>query len=229
MDEKDYKISDFTQELIDANKLGAKTHAELTLLERRTTTFTIEFLKNNPIQGNFDLEHLKLIHKFIFDDVYTFAGQTRYDMGKGRESFGKRDPKDKENVLWFVHGKDLHVEAQKLFDDLRKNKKFFTKHDKKEFIEEGAEFFIELNRLHPFREGNGRTQRMFMKQLAEHAGYRLDLNNVKSERMSEACIAGMNGDRSKMVLLFKMHIYDLERKYQSIQGQTVVSNRKMRA
>lgn len=216
------KISDFTQELIDANKLGAKTYQELTIVERRTTSLAVRFLYDNPIHGNFDLEHLKMIHKFIFDDVYTFAGQTRADMGKVHESFGKRDPNNRENALWFSHGKDLNNDAQKLFDDLRKNKKFFTKHSKKEFVEEGAEFFIELNRLHPFREGNGRTQRMFMKQLAEHAGYRLDLNNVRSDRMSEACIAGMQDDRSKMVLLFKMHIYDLDRKYQSQHGQTQI-------
>lgn len=227
MDENQIKAKEFTQELIDANKLGAKTLKELNLVERRITSFAIEFLKNNPIHGNFDLEHLKLIHKFIFDEVYTFAGQTRAEIGKGRESFGKRDPKDHEKVSWFVHGKDLHVEAQKIFEDLRKNKKFFTRHSKKEFVEEGAEFFIELNRLHPFREGNGRTQRMFMKQLAEHAGYKLDLNNVRSDRMSEACIAGMNGDRSTMVLLFKMHIYDLDRKYQSVQGQTVIKKARV--
>ena len=46
----------------------------------------------------------------------------------------------------------------------------------------------ELNVLHPFREGNGRTIREFVRQLAFKNGYLLDLKNIRPKEMLEACI-----------------------------------------
>ena len=47
-------------------------------------------------------------------------------------------------------------------------------------------YLSEINALHPFREGNGRTQRLFIEILAERAGYEVDFSNVTAEEMIQA-------------------------------------------
>ncbi len=62
---------------------------------------------------------------------------------------------------------------------------------------------VELNAAHPFREGNGRTQRVFMEQLADRAGHELDFTIVSKERMAQASIAAReHGDLSMMRRMF---------------------------
>jgi cell filamentation protein, protein adenylyltransferase len=59
-----------------------------------------------------------------------------------------------------------------------------------EFANRAAAVMVDLNGVHPFREGNGRTQRVFMGVLAQEAGYSLDFSVVSRERMIQASIAG---------------------------------------
>ena len=61
---------------------------------------------------------------------------------------------------------------------------------REEFAVRAAAVMVDLNEVHPFREGNGRTQRVFMGQLARNAGYPLDFSVVSRERMIHASIAG---------------------------------------
>lgn len=49
-----------------------------------------------------------------------------------------------------------------------------------------AYYLSEINALHPFREGNGRTQRLFIEILAERAGYEVDFSEVSAEEMIQA-------------------------------------------
>lgn len=194
----------FTQELLDTNLLGIKSYNNLIIAERKITTEKLRRIYNVPINGVFDYEHLKSIHKFIFEDIYPFAGKDRTQTGMKHDSFGKRTPDG--SVMWFIGGKSLERTANALFDWLKSEKNFFLFHTKKEFIQDASKFFIKLNSLHPFREGNGRVQRIFMKELAEFAGYKLDLGNVRADRMIDACISGMQGDLKKMEALIKIHI-----------------------
>jgi len=75
--------------------------------------------------------------------------------------------------------------------------------DREEFATRAADIMLDLNSVHPFREGNGRTQRIFMSALAEDAGHKLDFSVVSRARMIQASIAGNeNGDMSMMRRLF---------------------------
>ena len=60
--------------------------------------------------------------------------------------------------------------------------------NKKDLATKLAYYLAELNVLHPFREGNGRTNREFIRQLALKNGYQLDLKKVKAEEILEASI-----------------------------------------
>ena len=71
---------EFDNFLIDTNKLGAKNLNELQSIERDFTKIRMKQLENDPVIGNFDYEHLKKIHGFIFQDVYTWAGKDRNEL-----------------------------------------------------------------------------------------------------------------------------------------------------
>ena len=74
---------------------------------------------------------------------------------------------------------------------------------REEFSTRAAVLMVELNGVHPFREGNGRTQRVFITELAQEAGHKLDFSVVTRERMIQARIAGNEkNDRAMMQRLF---------------------------
>lgn len=62
-----------------------------------------------------------------------------------------------------------------------------------------AYYLVELNAIHPFREGNGRTQHAFLGLLLEHAGHPRDLSKIDPKKLLQAAIGGFNGDEAPMV------------------------------
>ena len=87
------------------NKLGIKNHDELVTAEREITSLKIAMAKVKPIQGHFDFEHLKAIHRFIFKDIYTWAGKTRHvNIAKGNQ---------------FCLSQNIEMYAQELFAKLK--------------------------------------------------------------------------------------------------------------
>ncbi|HHS6678195.1 TPA: Fic/DOC family protein [Campylobacter jejuni] len=161
--------NDFDRQLLASNLVGATNLIELNKREREITLKKQLKLQLNPIKGNFDYQHLKDIHKALFEDVYTWAGQDRMQMGL-KEKFAKYAPNGA--IINFVPGKELDKYSKIIFDELAKNL---------------AKFMGEINALHPFREGNGRTQRIFLNELAKNAGYKLDLNLISKHKMIHAC------------------------------------------
>ena len=59
------------------NKLNIKDDKELFIAEREFITYRVAILTDKPLKGNFDFEHLKSIHKHLFQDVYDWAGEKR--------------------------------------------------------------------------------------------------------------------------------------------------------
>ncbi|WP_206379372.1 Fic/DOC family protein, partial [Pseudomonas viridiflava] len=79
----------------------------------------------------------------------------------------------------------IDAEAQKIFDALQKDH-WLSGLNKERFCEKLAEYYCELNMIHPFREGNGRVQRIFSEHLALSAGYELDWENVSRDEWIQA-------------------------------------------
>ena len=74
------------------NKLDIRDEKQLNIIESRITLAKISILQHNPMNGNFDFEHYKAIHKFIFEDLYDWAGITRtVDLSKKGTSFVKSE------------------------------------------------------------------------------------------------------------------------------------------
>ena len=85
------------------------------------------------------------------------------------------------------------VRAKRIFDGLQRDRELKCL-DRATFADKASALFVEINQLHPFREGNGRVQVQFIKALAEQAGHPLHFKVVTRERMVEASILGSKGD-----------------------------------
>ncbi|MDR2789355.1 MAG: Fic family protein [Campylobacteraceae bacterium] len=192
-------MSIYANKLLNSNLIEAKTIDELFKIEKEVTQQKIFYLKQNPIKGNFDYQHLKDIHKFIFEDIYSTAGKDRAELGFKNTSFDKYDNDGIFNK--FIDGEELNNMTKKIFNDL-KSKNFLKDLNFRDFNQQSAEFFIKLNDLHPFLEGNGRTQRIFMHQLAKEAGYNLNLSIAKRDDMINACSYAKHVRKADLIVLF---------------------------
>ena len=153
------------------NKLDIRDLERLHYMEKRFTMVRILELLDKPIRGNFDLKHLQEIHKYIFQDIYEWAGKIReVDIAKGN---------------MFCNVKFIHGQASELFGRLRAEQ-YLEGLDEDDFIKRLSFYFSEINALHPFREGNGRSQREFIRCLALHNGYVLNFANTSKDEMLKA-------------------------------------------
>ncbi len=164
-----YKDSD-----VLVNKFDIHDNKKLEEIERKIVLAKLYELRQNHQIGNFDITHFVGIHKFLFEDIYPFAGLFRNEnIAKGNFSFAE----------WEY----IEDQLKKLLDQL-KEENYLQNLDRDTFIKRLSYYMAELNVLHPFREGNGRTIREFIRQLAYKNGYVLNLKNINPKEMLHACI-----------------------------------------
>ena len=171
------------------NKLDIKDRAKLEKLENALIVFKIYELRKKGITGNFDLDHLLSIHRYLLFDLYDFAGELR------TENIAKDNFK-------FADTRFIEQELIKLFEEL-KNENYLSGLNKEDLAKKLSYYLAELNVLHPFREGNGRVTREFIRQLALKNNYLLDLRKVKFEEILEASIKSIVDTKPLEELLYK--------------------------
>ena len=177
------------------NKLGAHSHNEL---EAREVDFVqareAEHTLQQIIERTFDAGHLKAIHRHLFQDVYEWAGRTRDEKVRLSDGTIATEP-----LLYRPGGKPFLVGAQiregldQIGDTLR-NADYLRGLPRSEFAFRAASILAGINTIHPFRDGNGRTQRLFLRELAAEAGHTLDFRVVSREGMIQASIAAHEND-----------------------------------
>ena len=165
------------------NKLGLSTAAELEAAEREITHTALILLGETPVRLAYDLAHLCEVHRRIFGDIYDWAGQIR-TVAIAKESM-------------FCLPQYIEPSATEIFRQLRKEN-FLRGLDRDTFIDRLTYFLGEVNAVHPFREGNGRTQRAFSEQLADDAGFPLAWQRLDADRNIAASAAIMRGDAAPM-------------------------------
>lgn len=159
------------EEDIRDEKALAEYEADITMIRQ------YELENECPVKGKFGITHLKRIHKYIFQDVYPFAGELRIEfIAKGNTPFCD-SPYIEENL-------------QSLFQQL-KNEAYLRDLGPGEFSERAAYYMSELNIIHPFREGNGRSIREFIRQLALERGYIINWSLITKETLLEAIITAV--------------------------------------
>jgi cell filamentation protein len=124
--------------------------------------------------GALDAAHYQAIHRHLFQDVYAWAGELR----TVRIS--------KEGSM-FCYPENIAAELRKLFGELA-TARCFRELPRDDFVRIAAHFLSELNAIHAFREGNGRTQLVFLTLLADQAGHPLHLDRIDPERMLAAMV-----------------------------------------
>jgi cell filamentation protein len=155
------------------NLRGFTEPRQLDRFERRQALKALIDLAINPVRGNFDQIHLQAIHKRIFAQVYPWARELR------RVNIAR--PASYPFALIQFMQRNLDRTFAQLDAEGHLNRLGVTG-----FVDRAAFYLGELNTLHPFREGNGRTQREFIRELALEAGYRLNWSLVSQKQMYEA-------------------------------------------
>ncbi len=173
---------------------GLRDSDQLATFEITSTAARIYEQLQYPIAGEFDTAHLKAIHQHLFQDVFTWAGQFRNTLLGKAESVG-------HSTRWFTPPHLLEREAERIFAGLHRAN-LLRGLPRAGFAKRAAHLLAEINKLHPFREGNGRTQRLFISAVAQHAGHEVAFDVVSRERMVLASIEAMNGTLGMMTRIF---------------------------
>ena len=130
-----------------------------------------------------------ITRQFIFEDLYDWAGTPRM------VNLSKKGTN-------FVKAENIEEIADACFNRL-KSQNFFKELSIDDFIEKITDFYCVTNSLHPFREGNGRTQRVFLSQLALNAGYEMNFANTDTDKLMIATIHSANGVDTYMKDVFR--------------------------
>lgn len=165
------------------NRLGITDAQRLSEVEAGLTLVALADLGIRTLPGSYDLSHLRLFHREIFGDLYSWAGETRV------VGIAKSDPfclpQHIESYSAEVFGalaKELHLQGL----------------PRPVFLDRLTHYFAEVNAIHPFREGNGRTQRAFFHQLSREAGWTIDWSHLDPEDNASASMASLRGDNGPL-------------------------------
>ena len=159
------------------NRLGLRSQSKLTAFE---TEVSAERAAQPLPAGRLSYAHYRAIHRHLFGDVYAWAGKVRtVRISKGGSAFCYPEHIDRE-----MHRLFGTLSAQKHLRGL----------DARTFAIGAAHFFAELNAIHPFREGNGRTQLSFLVALAEHGGHSIPMHGLKPKAALKAFVTSFKGN-----------------------------------
>jgi cell filamentation protein len=176
------------------NQLGITNEADLEAAEVDLTQTRIEQFE--PNFNDISFSALCGIHRFLFQDIYRWAGQIRsVDISKGDTRFANMAR--------------IEPEANKLFLQL-KQENYLHNLSRTQFIARLAHYYCELNIIHPFRDGNGRTQRLMFEIICINVGYEVDWNSIERSEWITANIAAYHGQLGTLAQLFNRAITEIE-------------------
>jgi len=163
------------------NRLGTRNQAELDAFEAEMTSDRA----TEPLPtGRLSYSHYRAIHRHLFQDVYPWAGRIRtVRIAKGGNAF--------------CYPEHIDREMRRIFAESVRQKKL-RRLAAEDFAQKAAHFLAELNAVHPFREGNGRTQLSFLTILAERAGHPLDLERLEPKGTLKATITSFGGSEEPL-------------------------------
>ncbi len=164
------------------NKLDIRDAELLDKVERKIVSIRIE---QGPPHGDFDLNHLKAIHLHLFQDIYAWAGEIRtVEISKDGHQF---------QLMKFIETGMADVHRRIVENH------YLQELHPAEFAQKAGEIIGDLNYVHPFREGNGRTQLQYLDQLAEQAGYKLEVIRIQPAHWLQASREAHNNDYRLMI------------------------------
>lgn len=177
------------------NRLDIHDKDKLLTTETSLVAIRLYQLYQNPIRGSFDYDHLCRIHQHIFQDLYIWAGKTRMVNIAKTSLFC---------LVQFIPSYAESIFPAYLNDCMR------AKDNSEKFIHVFTEHYADLNALHPYREGNGRSQREYCRELCLKCGYSFDLRHTNHEEMLFASIESLDkGSNAGLEAIFRKCITPL--------------------
>ncbi|MHB9094343.1 MAG: Fic/DOC family protein [Eubacteriales bacterium] len=156
------------------NKLDIRDDSLLKEAEALYSAQRLLELAAEPVTGKFDLQHLQRIHHYIFQDIYPFAGLIR------EENISK-------DGTPFAQSQYIVPFATDLFNKL-KSENYLETTSNEVFSNRAAYYMSEINAIHPFREGNGRATREFIRPLALYCNFKINWDSVDITELLDASI-----------------------------------------
>lgn len=182
-----YSYKDAPDVLI--NNFNIKDAKKLEKLEQLKVNFQAGNFQGYP-KGSFDLKHFQALHKYLFGEVYPWAGEIRQiSISKGESIFCTPE----------------YIEAsyKNIYKEIVKDN-YLKKVSNNALPEHLAYYHGEINMVHPFREGNGRTTRAFLDLMVfTSKGFNLDYENVNKKEFIEASIDSSVFNYNKMENIYK--------------------------
>ncbi len=178
------------------NKLNIKDKDELKQAEEEFTAVKQYMLLESPINGRFTKTHLMNIHRFLFEDIYSFAGHIR------REQISKGD-------TMFYPSHLINQELNKVFAKLH-NTDMLHETDENHQIEHLSYIMSELNIIHPFREGNGRSIRELIRCMALNYGFSIDWSRVDRDTILDASVRSAVDSMAFCDIIMKCIVKELD-------------------
>lgn len=168
-----YNFGADEQYLLSQNLIGARNLEQLAIAEQFAFTVrALQFEQQEYQIKQFHIESLIGLHRHLFQDIYIFAGKIRdVQLIKGNTRFCQ---------MQFIHS-----ELKRIFEELKNEMDWSTLDVAAERL---AYYKAELNMIHPFREGNGRTIRLFIYAFAQSRGVKWDYSEIHQERYMDAMI-----------------------------------------
>lgn len=136
--------------------------------------------------GRLSVRHYRTIHHHLFQDVYAWAGRFRTVRLSKKEDSA------------FCYPENIARARQRLFSDLRRQG-HLKEMSLEAFAAAASHFLATLNAIHPFREGNGRTQTSFLALLADRAGHPVNLDRIVPKQFLSAMIESFHGDERPLM------------------------------
>ena len=168
------------------NKLGIQDEELLKEYETRMVAFKIATISSAKIPKGYTPERLKFIHKYLFEDIFYFAGEYREEnITKGNFRFFQYEYIE-ENIKRIFKEIDIEQMKKMSFND---------------FIKKVSYIMTELNVLHPFREGNGRTIRELVREICFDCGYVIDWYEINHDDILSASIKAVIDEKEQIKML----------------------------
>lgn len=168
------------------NRLGLRTQDKLTEFEHAISSQRAE----EPLPaGNLDRQHYCAVHRHLYQDVYDWAGELR-------------TVRTSKGGSMFCYPENIAAQLDELFQKFVTAKQLRAL-DADGFAKAAAHFVAELNAIHCFREGNGRTQLTFLKLIAMAAGHNIDFSRLDAPAMLQAMIASFGGKEEPLARIIR--------------------------
>jgi cell filamentation protein len=171
------------------NNLEIRHPRQLAVAEADIVRVSLAALDDEPLPGGYDLAHWQIFHRHIFGDLYPWAGELRTVQIAKPNAFYARP----EHIAGYAQG---------IFAELAKEHHLVGL-DHQPFVDRLTHYHAEMYAVHPFREGNTRSLRAFLSQLAIAADHRVDWEYLDHKRSLAANVQSLNGDNQQLRVLLQ--------------------------